>query len=660
MTTDTLHIDFESRSRVNLLIAGAYVYASDPSTSVICMAYAFNDGPVMLWAPDEPFPEAVTEYIRSGGTIVAHNAQFERLLFWYVICPDFDVPEPTLEQFQCSAAQCRTNGLPGALEDAPRALGLRVKKDPRGRELIKLLCIPEGAASTSKEPYFSDGQFCMDPELLEEMYDYCRQDVRVERDLLKYIRPLTLLEWEEFWASEKSNDRGIEVDVELCKAALAYADAEVGNLNRRMASITGIDKARSTKVTLWVYDRLDEKTQPVMERGDKLSLDAQAVEDLLVCELTPEVREALVLRAAISASSVAKFRTMLNRADPEDHRVRGSFMFAGAPTSGRFSARGLQLHNYPRDCAEDPEAVRAQIIGREAKLVEVMSTLSSMLRPTLMGRLVWSDWSAIEARALPWLSGDPRAEEVLGVFRACDADPELDDIYVRAASQFGGTRQQGKVAVLSLGYGGSVGAFQAMASGYGVRLPDAEVKLIVDGWRRVNPWATSFWNDLHTAAVRAFVDKGEWQPVGRVGYCFDETVMGGTLYCQLPSGRLLGYPHARRELVENQYGTQWEISALKASRKPAAGAPEWPRFRLWRGLLAENITQATCADLLRDCLVVCEDAGLSVLGHVHDEIIIEGDKNAQSELRQIMEHGPDWAVGLPLAAETKYGNRYSK
>lgn len=658
-----LHIDFETRSRVNLLRAGPYNYAMDASTQVLCMAYAFDDGPVNMWIPEKSFPDAVRAHIASGGIIVAHNAQFERLIFWYVLCPDMGLPEPTVEQFHCSAAQARTNGLPGALADGPRALGLDVRKDPRGAELIQLLSVPSGATKGDKRAYFDDGEFSIDLGLFLEMVTYCKRDVETERELTYYMRELTETEWEEYWASEYANDRGVQVDVELCRAAVEYADDEVVEINKRLHALIGVAKARSPKVTLWVYDHLPEALQEVMVKEDgKLSLDKAIVETLLALEDVPLVtRQVLELRALISASSVAKFRTMLERADPEDGRVRGSFLFAGAPTSGRYSARGLQLHNYPRDCADNPETVREAILKRRVPDGKVMATLSSMLRPSLVGDLVWGDWSAIEARALPWLTGDVRGDAVLDVFRECDADPSADDVYVRAASEFGGSRQEGKVAVLSLGYGGSVGAFQAMSRGYGVQLEDGQVKSIVSAWRRSNPWAESFWNDLESTAVRAIRHPGEWFTVGRVGYAFSEDQMGGTLYCCLPSGRLLCYPKARVDIVDTQYGATAQITALKASRKPAAGAPEWPRFRLWRGLLAENITQAACADLLRDALVVCEQEGLPVIGHVHDEIILESkDMIAQAELKSIMESGPDWAEGLPLAAETKCGNRYSK
>ena len=92
-----LWIDFETRSECDLTAAGVYNYAMHRSTEVLCMCYAFDDGDVRTWTPDEPFPQDV---LRHTGPIHAHNATFERLILWYVLQTDHK-----LEQFVCTAAQ---------------------------------------------------------------------------------------------------------------------------------------------------------------------------------------------------------------------------------------------------------------------------------------------------------------------------------------------------------------------------------------------------------------------------------------------------------------------------------------------------------------------------------------------------------------------------
>ncbi len=103
-----LWVDFETHSRCDLFSKGVYNYAQDASTDVLCMSYAFDEDAVTTWTPDQPFPDSVKNHV---GTISAHNAAFERLIFWYVLQCNF-----RLEQFYCTATQARANCLPGSLE----------------------------------------------------------------------------------------------------------------------------------------------------------------------------------------------------------------------------------------------------------------------------------------------------------------------------------------------------------------------------------------------------------------------------------------------------------------------------------------------------------------------------------------------------------------
>jgi DNA polymerase len=135
-------------------------------------------------------------------------------------------------------------------------------------------------------------------------------------------------------------------------------------------------------------------------------------------------------------------------------------------------------------------------------------------------------------------------------------------------------------------------------------------------------------------------------PAGRVTYLFD----GQHLWYALPSGRVLCYPFARLE--------DDGISYAKAAWKPAADAKEWPRARIWPGLLCENITQAVAHDVLRHALRHLDDVVL----HVHDEIVLEttDPDAALARMTQVMTTAPDWAQGLPLAIEAKVMRRYGK
>jgi len=629
----TLWVDFETRSACDLKVAGVYNYAQHASTEVLCMSYAFDDEDVQTWLPDQPLPERVRRW---NGPIYAHNAAFERLIFWYVLQLDFK-----LEQFVCTAAQARANCAPGSLEDVGRFAGASMKKDHRGAQLIRKMSVP---------PYEES------PELTAEMVAYCEQDVRAMRAISKAMRPLSAQELQDYHVNERINDRGVLVDVPLCQAAVKYASAELAEIQEIVAEVTGgeITSVRSPKMREWVLARVGPQAKKLMEKDGKYSIDKTVRANLLNCEDVPhDVQEVIQCADDLWASSVAKFSRLAQLSDEEDGRVRGAFVFAGGSATGRASSYGAQVHNFTRKCADAPEQVRTAMVRGHAIVPKfgkrVTDVLRGMLRPALVpskGKyLVVADWSAIEARVNPWLSG--RGDDKLAIFASGE------DVYkVNASATFGVSvsqvnkdqRQIGKVQELACGFAGGVGAFAAMGRAYGILLPESDARRMVDAWRRANPWSVLYWQDLESAYTRAMRNKGKEFSAGRVVYLFD----GLHLWYVLPSGRILCYPYARLESEGVTYA--------KAAWKPAADAKEWPRARLWKGLACENITQAVANDLLRHSLRQLDDVVL----HVHDEIVIETATPDPEALRSIMCTPPDWAKGLPLDAEVSIMERYGK
>ena len=639
-----LWCDFETRSRCDLKTAGVYNYAQDISTDVLCMSYAFDDEEVVTWTPDQQFPEAVRQH---KGQIRAHNAAFERLIFWYVLQIDF-----ALEQFYCTAAQARANCAPGSLEDVGRFAGTTMKKDHRGAQLIRLRSVPK-----------DDGTFRQDPALMAEMIAYCEQDVRVMRAVSNAMRQLSDEELLDYHVNERINDRGVLVDVALCRAAQRYAGEELATIEREVQEITAgaLTSVRSPKMREWVYERVGPQAKALMQVGERVSIDKAVRANLLTfedpAEVPPDVADVIQCADDLWASSVAKFTRLADLADVEDHRVRGAFVFAGGSATGRASSYGAQVHNFARATAKDPEAVR-QAMVRGHQIVptygrRVTDVLKGMLRPALVPApghvLIVADWSAIEARMNPWLSA--RGQDKLDLFRT-GADVYKHNaaatFHVPVEEVSKDQRQLGKVQELACGYGGGVGAFNAMGRVYGVLLPEAESRRMVDAWRRANPWAVRYWQDLEGAYTRAMRNPRHEFSAGRVTYLFD----GQTLWYELPSRRILCYPYARLEADG--------VSYAKASWKPAADAKEWPRARLWRGLAAENICQAAANDILRAALRRVDGTVL----HVHDELVLEVPEaqaeEAAQELKRVMCEPPAWAEGLPLDAEVGVMRRYGK
>ena len=629
-----LWVDFETRSACDLKVAGVYNYAQDNSTSVLCMSYAFDDDEVTTWLPSQPFPERVRNHT---GLIYAHNAAFERLIFWYVLQVNFK-----LEQFYCTATQARANCAPGSLEDVGRFAGASMKKDHRGAQLIRLLCVPP---------------FKNDAALMAELFAYCEQDVRAMRSISKALRPLSEDELADYHVNERINDRGVLVDVPLCKAAVKFASDELVEIEQIVAEVTegAITSVRSPKMREWVLERVGDEAKKLMWTGEKYSIDKTVRANLLNCEgVPPDVREVIQCADDLWASSVAKFNRLAALSDEEDERVRGAFVFAGGSATGRASSYGAQVHNFTRKCVEEPTAVRNAMVRGHAIVPKygkrVTDVLKGMLRPALIPatgkQLVVADWAAVEARVNPWLSG--RGENKLELFR------KGEDVYkVNAAATFNvrvdevtkDQRQIGKVQELACGFAGGVGAFAAMGRAYGIALPEPVAKRMVDGWRRANPWSVPYWSALEEAYTRAMRNKGHEFRAGRVVYLFD----GQHLWYALPSGRVLCYPFAKLEADGVTYA--------KAAWKPAADAKEWPRARLWKGLACENITQATANDLLRHALRQLDDVVL----HVHDEIVLETNReDAAEHLKRVMCTPPEWARDLPLDAEVQTMERYGK
>ena len=623
--------DFETKSACDLKTAGVYNYAQHGSTEVLCMAYAIDDGEVQLWT-EGPLPDFAGHQIR------AHNAAFERLIFWYVLQQDYP-----LDQFYCTAAQARANCAPGSLEDAGRFAGASMRKDHRGGHLVRQCCLP---------PY--------NTALLPELYEYCKQDVRAMRAISKGMRSLSDDELLDYHINERINDRGVLVDVALAQSAIRYASAELEEIQTIVAEVTqgAVTSVRSPKMRQWVQDRVSPEQLKLMMVEDKVSIDKSVRANLLACEdLDPDVREVVQSADDLWASSVAKFSRMAALADEEDHRVRGAFVFNGGAATGRLSSYGLQVHNFTRKCAASPQTVRDAMVADRSIVPaygkRVTDVLKGMLRPALIPapgkQFVVADWSGIEARCNPWLSGS--GDEVLAVFRAGR------DIYVTAAASiFNCTEAEvtpdrraiGKVSVLACGYGGSVGAFAAMGRVYGVHLPEADARRTVNAWRQANPWAVRYWQALESAYMRAMRNKGKEFTAGRVTYLFD----GVHLWYALPSGRVLCYPFARFETDG--------VSYAKCAWKPAQDATEWPRARLWSGLAAENICQAVANDLVRYSLRQVDDVVLTI----HDEILlecpIEKVHDAMENLKRIMCTPPDWCKELPLSVDIKIMSRYGK
>ena len=693
--------DFETRSGVDLQDAGAVRYACDDAAAAIILTYALGHGPVQLVTAPVPgmalawhlLPLDFTEHYKRGGMFAAFNAGFDRAVWNYALigAPPIDPTQIIDPSVQATAA-----GLPADLAGACRASGSTLKVED-GKALIKLFCLPDSTDTPQSNP-LAWAEFCR----------YAIGDIEAMRSLFLRTRQLPMREWEEYWAMEAINDRGIGVDVKFARKANKLAkDARVrGGLELRELTGGAVNTVGQVKPLIgWLRNILpsegvkiltkreeEENEDGVITRPAKFSLTRARIEKLIpYCRATGQHQalRALEIRLYGGSTTPAKYERIL--AQQVDGAIYGQYVFNGAPQTGRASSRGVQIQNLARAFLPYEHDAIEHILGKAdydslAALGDdtpVLRKLALLIRPTFVPRgtnqFVVSDFAQIEARVLPWLVGpdSPGARARLDVFREVDADPTAPDLYTRTASALSrlpvaevtkALRQRGKVAELALGFGGGIGALAAMGANYGLYLPEDEAKEVVRAWREANSWCVRFWGKhtddasygLWGAANRALENPGTAYRVGRLVYVYLPQVLRGTLYCQLPSGRFLAYRGVKYERVEelddddHVIGMSTELRFWKGHN----------RATLWHGTLCENVVQATAADILRGTLVRLEESGPGARLHSHDEVLIEvseGDADyAARRLRAIMREGFDWTEGLPIMSEETVQPYYSK
>lgn len=658
------------------------------------MAFAFGDEAPEIWIRGDgrEWPLRALQHVADGGIVVAHNAAFEWVI-WNCICvPKYGWPPLRIEQMRCTMAQAYAMALPGALEKVAPALGIEQRKDMAGQRIMMQLARPKsylGPAPDERgwqepEPVFwkpSD-----DPEKFQRLYDYCKTDVIVEREVDRRTMRLSPEEQRLWILDQRINQRGVQVDLRSIDAAIALVESEKARLNAEMLRATGGVVGSCTEVQLlvkWI------RTQGVELKGLAKAdvLDALKIEDM-----PPQVRKALLLRQEAAKSSTAKLTAMKQRAS-DDGRVRGTKQYHGAST-GRWAGRGMQTDNYPKPrVGIEPEHVTDMIahLGERAYLDVMYGPVMDALADTLRGMIVAkdgrtlcaADFSNIEGRVLAWLAGE---EWKLRAFREYDAKtgPDLyliaaSKAYGRPASDFNKRspeREVGKRCELAFGFGGGVGAwrkFETYATKDYVPFPDEQVNGIKTAWREAHSKLTYYWHDLECAAINAVQFAGTPCKAGAPHRQVTFKKAGSFLWCKLPSGRVLCYPYPEIRDIETPWGelksaltfmTVLDDAKRKQGRflEDPMGAGDWRRISTYGGSLAENVTQAVARDLLRDAIFRLEEAGYEVVMHVHDEVVCEVDSRADhvEKIETIMCQVPPWAAGLPVTAEGWTGKRYRK
>lgn len=658
-----IFIDFETRSGEDIKKGGAYRYTRASSFSILLVGYAIGDGDVNFidlssGAKEEfnKWKEFLSLILDEQYTIVAHNAQFERL------CLQAYGVEIPASRFLCTASLALYAGFPESLKGLSAALKLEEGKKGTGLPLIKFFCCPQKDGTYNNPADYTDKW--------EEFRDYLKYDVLSEREAyarLQYVQ-FPQSEIDVYQLDQDINDNGIKIATRLAKKAEKLNAEFCAALSKRVCDLFGITSLKSTpQLRAFILEKVGR------------SYDSFRKEDLLTimkdCN-NEDVNELLGARLILNKTSNAKYTAML-ACVCDDGRVHGLYRYYGAGRTGRFAGRLVQMQNLPRNYIHLLDEAREDAICLDLETFEmfwgnVPDTLSQLIRTAFVapsGTVFHvADYSAIEARVLACLA---REEWRMQAFK------ENKDIYVVSASmtfeipveQCGkGTpyRQQGKVTELALGYGGWVRAMEAMD--YEKAINPDHYKDIILRWREKSPRIVEFWDALETGAKLCIRNKRDVEVVryGVKACTFQWFAENDSMAILLPSGRRLFYPFCRLKTKE-VHGKPREVITYMGQDLTG----KWAELDTYGGKLTENITQAVARDLLVAGMQQINKRypSVKIVGHIHDETVNQtpldpfGEPEVSlKEICEAMAFVPDWAkdFGFPLKAEGFTSPYYKK
>lgn len=656
-----IHLDFETRSEVDLKKTGAWVYSQHPSTEILCLAVKFGRSAVGLVTGKQLLDGRIlrpTHYSPLYSMIVeteelfeAHNAFFEKAIWRNIMVKCFGWPDIPDHRWRCSASVAAYHALPRGLQAVGSALGLDTVKDMDGKRTMLQLSKPKPKTGGFMEEADHADKF-------QTLYDYCKADVDAEYALSVRLGQLPPRELEIWQLDQKINTRGVYVDGEAVDSALKILGQYVGKLEAEAAEIgEGFFETvnQRAKVMEWCQSQGEAVT----------AYDKAYLADNMGGIKNPKVKRILEIRQALGKTSTAKYEAMRN-SSAADGRIRDVLMYHGALT-GRWSGKLVQFQNLPRGNIKDMATAIKLIKQGSAKRIEmlhgnVMNFMSAAIRGMVCAPegklLVVSDFAAIEARVLGWLAG---SEKMLNQFR------NGEDLYKDMASKIyhvpvtevtSEQRQLGKAAILGAGYGMGPDKFFATCLSWGIQVHEGLAKTAIHTYRTAYGHVPQCWHDQEKAA-HAAVRTRQKIFCGRVTWF----VEGGFLKCQLPSGRCLHYYAPKFEQRNSDWGNGWELTYLGEKMGKAY------RIGTYGGKLVENIVQAIARDLMAEAMLRVEAAGFEVVLSIHDELVAEFKHDNQTSLKlndvlkqfeSLMAETPDWAVGCPVEATGWIGKHYKK
>lgn len=772
----TISIDIETYSDVNLAKCGVYKYAESPDFEILLFGYAVDGREVKVvdLAQGETLPEEILEALTDDSIIKwAFNANFERVCLSRYLTDlgrsldPFHDRHPLSQDcarflnpagWKCSMVWSAYMGLPLSLEGVGAVLNLDNQKMKEGRDLIRYFCVP------CKETKTNGGRTRNLPNHAPDKWNlfksYNKRDVEVEMAIQERLQKYPVPEqvWEEYHQDQEINDRGIAIDLELARQAVAMDAKSRESLMEALKEKTGLENPNSVLQMLGWLEAHGLKTD---------SLGKKQVKKLLKTAQEP-LRSVLQLRQKLAKSSVKKYQAMEMTAC-QDGRARGMYQFYGANRTGRYAGRHIQMQNLPQNHLPDLSEARELVRQGNYEALELLydsvpDVLSQLIRTAFVPRegmkFVVSDFSAIEARAISWMAGEKwkSAAFAAGKDIYCSTASQMFGVPVVKHGVNGELRQKGKIAELACiaegqlvltdhglipienmttedriwdgenwvhhdgvvyrgerevmryagllatpdhlvyveekeepipfqaaaengyhlrrlcssiviqygdlpararvydilnagphhrftvsdclvhncGYGGSVGALKAMGA-MDMGIPEEELGHLVQSWRSANPHIVDFWWQVDGAVKTAIKQRiPVW--VNNIRFL----CQSGMLFIELPSGRQLSYVKPR--IGENKFGGE------SVTYEGIGATKKWERLESYGPKFVENIVQGTARDIL--CYAMQTLRCCAIVGHVHDELIIECEKNVNVDaICEQMSRTPPWAEGLILRAD---------
>ena len=671
-----LLIDFETRSRADLATIGQHIYATHPSTEVICLGWKVigEKKAQVLTMPQLYAHDGTKEFlyaVKHAEHFVAHNAAFEQAIWNKCLVPTTKVgallPLTTPDKWICTLSYCSILNLPRGLEKAAVALKMNAKKDVEGRRLLLQMCKPRRPINDIAKWI----EWVETDEALKRLYKYCEQDLWAEEELylrLNKYKPFTESERALWILDQRINQRGFQIDQKLVARVLSMIKLQESRLHKELQLHT-FGWVKTPKQVKNFRAFLEDQGFYIPNLQAK-TVD-QALKDIDHNPKNENVIRVLKIRQELGKSSTSKYEAFKNRCDEDDGRIRDNLLFHGAST-GRWSGVGVQPQNFPRGTIKINQDVLKDIMTCDLDELRMLygnpsELFSSALRSVITAsdgkELFCADFSSIEARVLLWVAGDTNGlkeyEAGLDTYLTMAGTiyqmnwKIIEAEYLKEG--YSEKRQIGKKVILACGYQMGLKKFIQTCKDEGIKLPDSVLTRAHAAFKQKYPKVPETWTRYEKAAIYAVLNKGKKITVNKVTWY----VEGEFLFAELPSGRRLAYYGPQIKNEETPWG---EIRPKLYHWTVDSKTKQWVCRATYGGMLTENIVQAISRDCMVEAMVRCEDAGFECLITVHDENLseIKIGQGSMENFKNLMSIRPDWGQDIPLKVGAWFGGRYKK